>query len=376
MKNVYLLLFLLLVAVGLGSCGEDEVVNGDGTLTHLTVSPSSATVEVGGTQVFSVTAYYDSGSTSNPFASWSVTGGIGSVQSIGLNALFTATTTGEGTVAASYGGKSDSAAVTVTGEVVPTHEATLSTIEVTPSDWSMRVGESQIFTASGVDTSGESMAIKPTWTVSSDAIGVITADGTTATLEANAEGSALILAVSGEVTGMAYVTVEGFTVEITVETDTYVDEANTGEAHGSDTSLKAGYVHATDRHYEAYFKFLLSSIPGGASIESVTFLVFPSASTDSALQIKKLDSAFDNITTWTTRPSLGAFVVSGVYTAGDYNNVSDDNLTDLVREWQSTPANNYGLALVQEGTDDGIVVILSKEDGSDPPLLKVEYTIP
>jgi hypothetical protein len=238
------------------------------------------------------------------------------------------------------------------------------------------VGESQIFTASGIDTSGESMAINPTWTVSGDAIGVITADGTTVTLEANAEGSALILAVSGEVTGIAYVTVEGFTVEITVETDTYVDEANTGEAHGSDTSLKAGYVHATDRHYEAYFKFLLSSIPGGASIESVTFRVYPTSSTDSALQIKKLDSAFSDSTTWATKPTLGSFIVSGVYTAGDYNNVSDDDLTALVRDWQSGAVTNEGLALVQEGTDDGIVVILSKEDGSDPPLLKVEYTIP
>jgi len=377
MRNTYLLLLFLAVVVGLVSCGEDEVVNGGGTLSYITVSPSLVTMEVGKTQAFSATAHYDDGSSSSPSASWSVTNGIGTVQTIGLNALFTATATGDGTVSASYGGKSAAADVTVlaTGEITPTGEA-LATIEVAPATAALRVAGSQTFTASGINTSGEAMDVAPTWVVSGDAVGVLSAAGTTATLEATAEGSAVILAVSGEVTGMAYVTVEGFTVEITVETDTYVDEANSSEAHGSDTSLKAGYVHATDRHYEAYFKFLLDLLPGGASIESVTFLVFPSSSTDSALQIKKLDSAFDDSTTWTTRPTLGAFVVSGVYTAGDYNNVSDDNLTELVREWQSTPANNYGLALLQEGTDDGIVVILSKENGSDPPLLRIEYLIP
>ncbi len=380
MKKTYLLLLLFFVAVvALGSCGEDEVVNGGGTLSYLTVSPSVATVEVGKTQVFSATAHYDDGSTSNPSAGWSVTGGIGSVQTIGLNALFTATATGDGTVVASYSGKSAAADVTVvpTGEIIPTGEA-LATIEVAPATATLRVGKSQAFTASGINVSGEAMDITPTWVVSGDAVGILTVSGTVATLEASAEGSAILNAISGEVVGRAYVTVEGFTVEITVETDTYVDEANSSEAHGSDTSIKAGYVGATDRRYEAYFKFLLAppALPSGASIESVTFLVFPTASTDSALQIKRIGSVFDDSTTWTTRPTLGAFVVSGVYTAGDYNNVSDDNLTELVREWQSTPANNYGLAVVQEGTDDGIVVILSKENGSDPPLLRIEYSLP
>jgi hypothetical protein len=207
-------------------------------------------------------------------------------------------------------------------------------------------------------------------------VGTLTVSGAVATLEADSEGSAILNAISGEVVGRAYVTVEGFTVEITVETDTYVDEANTNEAHGSDASLKAGYVHATDRHYEAYFKFLLDLIPGGASIESVTFRVYPTSSTDSALQIKKLDSAFSDSTTWATKPTLGSFIASGVYTAGDYNNVSDDDLTDLVRDWKSGTATNDGIAVVQEGTDDGIVVILSKEDGSNPPILRIEYTTP
>jgi hypothetical protein len=375
MKKIYsgiilLLLGALSVLIVL-SCGE-EVTTGEKTLTGLNIFPSSASLEVGSTQSFAVTASYSDGTTSFPVASWSVTGEIGTIEAVGLNALFTATAEGSGSVEASYGGFTASASVTVTGEAA----AALSSITVSPSQKSMRIGESETFTASGTSTTGEAMGIAPAWSLSGDAIGVLTASGTTATLEANAEGSATISCVSGEVTGNSYVTVEGYTVEITVETDTYVDEANPAATHGSATSLKAGYVSATGKHYEAYFKFLLDLVPGGASVESATLRVYPSSAGSSALQLKKLDSAFSDSTTWESRPTLGSFIASGVFTIGDYNNISDDDLTTLVRNWKSGASANYGLALVQEGAVDGVVVILSKENGSNPPLLKVEYTIP
>ena len=81
-----LLSAILIFTVGLlCSCGEEEAISGGGALSLLTIAPSSATVEVGKTQGFSVTAHYSDGSNSSPIASWSVTGGIGTIANIGLN---------------------------------------------------------------------------------------------------------------------------------------------------------------------------------------------------------------------------------------------------------------------------------------------------
>lgn len=358
-------------------CGEEASETGGKTITLLGISPSSASLEVGQQQVFYATATYSDGSSSTPSASWSVTGGIGSITVIGFNALFTATATGSGTVVAGYSGKSAVSTVTVTAESGGTGEAgVLQTINVSPAAKVMRVGDSETFTAAGLDGSGEAMSISPGWTLSGDAVGVLSSSGAVATLEAGAEGTATINCTSGEVTGYAYVTVEGYAIEITVESDTYVDEANPADTHGSDTSLKAGYVSATDRYYETYLKFPLDRIPGGASVESAVLRVYPSSAGSSALQLKKLDAAFSDSTTWESRPALGSLVAAGVYTAGDYNNVSDDRLTRLVRDWKSGASTNYGLAIVQEGTENGTAVFLSLDNGSNYPLLRIEYTTP
>lgn len=379
MKKAYLgsVLFFLIVAcsfVVLG-CGEETLETGGKTITLLSILPTSASLEVGQQQAFSVTATYSDGTGSSPSASWSVTGGIGSITVVGLNAIFTAIATGSGTVVAEYRGKSAAANVTVTAESGGTGEAgVLQTINVSPAAKVMRIGDSETFTAAGVDGSGEAIPISPGWMLSGDAIGVLSSSGAVATLEARAEGTATINCISGEVIGYAYVTVEGYAIEITVESDTYVDEAHAADTHGSDTSLKAGYVSATDRYYETYLKFPLDRIPAGASVESAVLRVYPSSAGSSALQLKKLDAPFSDSTTWESRPALGSLVAAGVYTAGDYNNVSDDRLTRLVRDWKSGASANYGLAIVQEGSENGTVVILSLDNGSNYPMLRIEYT--
>ena len=84
------------------------------TLTGIGVSPSNATVPVGGTQQFTATAtdQFSSALASQPSFSWSVSGG-GTISSSGL---FTAGTTAGGpyTVTASSAGVNGTAAVTVT----------------------------------------------------------------------------------------------------------------------------------------------------------------------------------------------------------------------------------------------------------------------
>jgi hypothetical protein len=375
MKKIFIGLILLLLAAAaaflITNCGDLEESMDRGDVTSLSISPDSASLEAGDTQIFSAVAEYSDGTSSSVSAGWSVRGDIGGILAVGLNALFTASTEGSGTVEATYGSLAATAEITVTGAG---SGAGLATIEVAPSQEVVRVNAEQTFTAAGRNSSGEAVAIAPVWVLSGEAVGTLTSSGTTATLEASAEGNAIICCISGEVTGYAYVTVEGYTIDITVESDTYVGEDDPA-THESDVLLKGGYVSATGKYFEAYFKFPLALIPTGASVEAVTLRVYPSSVGSSDLQFRRLNFAFSAATTWETRPTpLGSLIVSGTFTAGDYNNVSGDNLTALVREWRSGAVANYGLALVQDGATDGVVVILSKEDGSNPPILRVEYT--
>lgn len=101
--------FVILISslVLLSSCGDLETA-----LSSLAVSPSSSTVGISQSKTFTIVAYDSNGLVTSASPSWSVTGGIGSISS---NGLFTAgSSTGTGTVVASSGGVSGSAAITIT----------------------------------------------------------------------------------------------------------------------------------------------------------------------------------------------------------------------------------------------------------------------
>ena len=109
-------------------------------LTTITVSPGSASVQTGKTQLFSATAYdqYGSPISPQPAFSWLVSGG-GVIDSSGL---FTASTIGGPfTVTASSGGVNGTASVTVTATVVA--DFSLST---NPTSQSVRRGNTATYT--------------------------------------------------------------------------------------------------------------------------------------------------------------------------------------------------------------------------------------
>lgn len=103
-----LVVFNLLLLFLLGGCGDLE-----SDLASLIVSPSSSTVGISQTKAFTVVGRNTSGYLVSVTPTWSVTGGIGSINSSGI---FTAgSSNGSGEVVATYGTVSDSSAVTVTG---------------------------------------------------------------------------------------------------------------------------------------------------------------------------------------------------------------------------------------------------------------------
>jgi len=100
-------IFNLLFVIFLFGCGDLE-----GSVTGLTITPSSATVGINQSQSFSAAGTDAYGIAVIVSPSWSVTGGVGTISS---NGLFTAgSSAGSGSVMGSYDGVSASAAITIT----------------------------------------------------------------------------------------------------------------------------------------------------------------------------------------------------------------------------------------------------------------------
>jgi hypothetical protein len=352
----------------LAGCGDvEETAN----LTSVGIFPTVATVEATKSQTFTSYGQYSNGTSKAVIATWSVSGSIGRLTTSGYSCIFTASTEGGGILTATVSGKSGTAEITVTASSSAT---SLATVEVSPKYSTKRVSESISFTAVGKNSSGETVTItSPSWTISSTAVGSFTASGTTATLECTGEGLAYINCLSGTVTGTAVVTVEGYIVEITAEADTYVDETNPTTTYEGSVSVRAGYISATAKHQECYFRFPLTLIPAGASIESAALKVYPTSTTSATLQVRQLNSAFTETTTWNTKPTTGTFLISGAFAAGNYNQLGNETIQTLVQQWKNGTTTNYGLAIIQDGTLDGTVVFLARENGSNQPKLRVEY---
>lgn len=103
----WLVILSCFLFISLSGCGDI-----DSELASLTISPSSATIGINQSQLFTVIGKDSYGLVVQVDPTWSVTGGIGNIASSGLFAADS--TSGEGTVVASYGEKSASASVAVT----------------------------------------------------------------------------------------------------------------------------------------------------------------------------------------------------------------------------------------------------------------------
>jgi uncharacterized protein (AIM24 family) len=166
---------------------------------YLLVIPQNATLEVGQTQQF--TAYLVSNGSIAPMpvtASWSATGGVGSIDS---NGLFTATSEGSGQAVAKYHYAPLNVDLTGTANVLVTNStspppppASIARIEVTPGSVSLFVGQSQQFSALAYDSQGALLGSVPNENLSWSAtpgIGTINSSGL---FSAASAGSGLVMA--------------------------------------------------------------------------------------------------------------------------------------------------------------------------------------
>ena len=161
-----------------------------GPLATLTVSPDTATLAEGATQQFTVTGQDAEGDPVSPLppVTWTVNGGIGTIDAEGL---FTAAAAGTGSVTATVDTVSDTS-----GEVVVTAPQ-LATLTVSPDTATLAEGATQQFTVTGQDAEGDPISPLPpvTWTVNGG-IGTIDADGL---FTATAAGTGSVTATAGTV---------------------------------------------------------------------------------------------------------------------------------------------------------------------------------
>ena len=178
-------------------------------LYRITVSPSSPSVAVNGSQTFTAQGYDQYNNAVSIIPTWSIASGQSDAGSIDSSTgIFTAGTTVNtysNAIVATSGSISGYASVTVTA-------GSLYVITVSPSNPPVAVNGGQTFTAQGYDQYNNAVNITPTWSIASgqsaagsinSSTGVFTA-GTAANTFSNA-----IVAASGGKTGTASVTVTG-----------------------------------------------------------------------------------------------------------------------------------------------------------------------
>ena len=170
-----------------------------GTLTSVSLAPTSASVALGQTEQFTATGHYSDGSTQNLTDTVIWTSSSQAIATVNPTGLASTLATGATTIKAAVGQISGSATLTVTA-------AALESISVTPADPTIAVGMSQQFTATGNYSNGSTQNLtgSATWSSSAPSIASVSPTGMGTGVSA---GTATITATYGSVAGSTSATV-------------------------------------------------------------------------------------------------------------------------------------------------------------------------
>lgn len=173
-------------------------------LTYITISPLSPTVTVGRTRSFSAIPIDQYGDPIPSIVTWN-----SSNTYVGIinpdTGVFSAEHEGSTVITATSGTISKSTIAIVTAET-----PVLTAITVSPTTLSIEVNNSNIFTASPKDQFGDPFPTTITWSSSNTSVGTI--DPLTGIFAAISQGSTIITATSGTVSGIAVANVTPSTI--------------------------------------------------------------------------------------------------------------------------------------------------------------------
>jgi uncharacterized protein YjdB len=160
-----------------GMAGKATLTVGDPLLSSVMISPTSASIQIGNTQTFTVTAVYQNGTTAAVDGTWASANP--SVATIAANgngrrAVATGVAAGTTTITVTYEGLTASAQLTVVAEV------TLVGLTITPAaPPSLLVGATQQFRANAIYSDGSTTNVTDaaTWTTSDAGIASVSNAG-------------------------------------------------------------------------------------------------------------------------------------------------------------------------------------------------------
>ena len=187
--------------------GEATLTVNAATLESIAVTPADVSITNGTQQQFAATGTYSDSSTQDLTAEATWSSSDDEVATISNSesgkGLATAGSEGKSTIRATLGSVSGSTELTVT-------EATLDTIEVTPSDPSIPNGAEQQFKATGIytDNSKQDITKSVTWSSEDEDIAAISnAKGSEGLASSKNVGTTRITASAGEIEGVSLLTV-------------------------------------------------------------------------------------------------------------------------------------------------------------------------
>jgi len=146
-------------------------------LSSIMIAPAVASIQIGGTQAFTVTGVYQNGTTAPVAGTWSSSDmGVATIAAVagGRRATATGVTAGASTIGVTYQGMSDSALLTVTPV------ATLVGLSITPANPPMiLVGGTQQFQAYAIYSNGSTTTVtgSASWTSSNAAVASVSSGG-------------------------------------------------------------------------------------------------------------------------------------------------------------------------------------------------------
>ena len=130
----------------------------------------------------------------------------------------------------------------------------------------------------------------------------------------------------------------------TASFDTYVSSAQADTSFGTDTYLHVG--HTPSYGYQRSYMFFDTTSLQQSDIYAANLRLFLSQKGGSNVNVNvaKVTSAWDESTTWNTKPNYSYLTYFAANTAGAYYSPS---ITATVKDWATTPSSNFGIGLYE-----------------------------
>ena len=303
---------VLVAGCGGGDQGRDPVLGLPATsLVSVAVSPTTASVAIGATQQFTATAAYSDGSARDItlLSAWtSATPAAGTVDAARGIAIGVAA--GTSVITAAFEGKSGSATLTV----LP---ARLVSLAVAPVNPSINIGNTQQFVALGTFSDNTTRDISAVSTFSSASTNVASVVASTGLALGKAQGTSVISASSGGLTGSATLTVLPATLVslgLTPAANSLAVGATAqltalaGYSDGSvvDVTGASTYVSASTAQVAVAASGVITGVAPGTSVITASF-----GGRSATASATTLNGAVPGVTRLVVTPASGTVFVNG-----------------------------------------------------------------